>query len=205
MNKTILVIAGVILLGGSAFFLFKKDMSEVTNYPPIPGPIIAMGDSLVYGYGATSGNDFVSVLSREIGEPIINMGVNGNTTAGGLSAVDMVTELKPSVVLVLLGGNDYLRGVPITETFANLEQLVQKLQSSGAVVVLLGIQGGVLSDPFAEQFEALAERQGTAYVPNVLSGLIGNTALMADAIHPNDAGYERIAQKVLPVLEGVLK
>ena len=205
MNKTILVIVGVLLLGGATFFLFKKDMPEITNYPPIPGPIVAMGDSLVYGYGATAGNDFVSLLSESIGQPIINMGVNGNTTAGGLSAADMVIELKPSVVLVLLGGNDYLRGVSIAETFSNLELIVEKLQANGAVVILLGIQGGVLSDPFAAEFKALAERRGTAYVPNVLSGLIGNQSLMADAIHPNDAGYARIAKKVLPVLEGVLK
>ncbi|MFZ4500162.1 MAG: GDSL-type esterase/lipase family protein [Minisyncoccia bacterium] len=205
MNKTILVIAGALLLGGIAFFLFKKDMSEITNYPPIPGPIVAMGDSLVYGAGSTRGNDFVSVLSREIGEPVINSGVNGSTTADGLARVDTVLAVKPRVVIVLLGGNDFLRGVPIDETFQNLEAIVEKLQSSGAVVVLLGIQGGVLSDPFAKQFEALAERRGMAYVPNVLSGLIGNTALMADAIHPNDAGYKRVAEKVLPVLRGVLK
>lgn len=205
MNKTILSILGVAMVGVTAFFLFKKDLPQITNYPPVAGPIVAMGDSLVYGYGATKGNDFVSLLSNTIGQPIINRGVNGNTTSGGLSAIDMVTELKPSVVLVLLGGNDYLRGVPIAETFNNLERIIEKLQANGAVVVLLGIQGGVLSDPFAEQFEALAERRGTAYVPNVLQGIIGNTALMADAIHPNDAGYERIAEKVLPVLEGVLK
>ncbi|HEY0980132.1 MAG TPA: GDSL-type esterase/lipase family protein [Candidatus Paceibacterota bacterium] len=205
MNKTIFIILGVLAVGVIAFFLFKKDMPEITNYPPRTGPIVVLGDSLVYGAGSTRGNDFVSVLSNEIGEPVINMGVNGNTTADGLARVDTVLALNPRVVVVLLGGNDFLRRVPMNETFENLDAIVEKLQANGAVVVLLGIQGGLLNDPFAAQFEALAERRGTAYVPNVLSGLIGNQSLMADAIHPNDEGYKRVAEKVLPVLQAVLK
>ena len=205
MNKTTVIIIGVIAVALIAFFLFKKDALEITNYPPSTGPIVVFGDSLVYGAGSTRGNDFVSVLSREIGESIINMGVNGNTTADGLARVDTVLTLKPRVVVVLLGGNDFLRRVPIEETFQNLEAIVEKLQANGAVVVLLGIQGGLLNDPFAGQFEELSRRRGTAYVPNVLSGLIGNQSLMADAIHPNDEGYKRVAEKVLPTLQGVLK
>lgn len=169
------------------------------------GPIVALGDSLVFGYGSTIGNDFVSVLEKEIGRDIINMGINGNTTADGLGRIDTVLALKPSVVLVLLGGNDFLRKVPDTETFKNLDMIVEKLQSSGAVVIVLGIQGGVLADPFKSQFESLTERRGAGYVPNVLAGIIGNQSLMYDAIHPNDIGYKKIADKVLPALQMVLK
>jgi len=205
MTKTITIIIICVALGIAAYFLFRTKDPMITNFPPMQGPIVALGDSLVFGYGSSMNNDFVSVLEKETGREIINMGINGNTTADGLARIDTVIALKPSVVMVLLGGNDFLRKVPAAETFNNLDLIVQKLQVSGAVVVVLGIQGGVLNDPFAPQFENLAERHGAAYVPNVLAGMIGNQSLMSDAIHPNDAGYKRVAAKVLPVLNSVLK
>lgn len=205
MTKTLGIILSCAVVALIAYFLFRNKDDMITNFPPVHGPIVAFGDSLVFGYGASIGNDFVSVLSKETGRDIINMGINGNTTADGLNRIDTVLALKPSVVIVLLGGNDFLRKVPATETFNNLDTIVQKLQANGAVVVLLGIQGGVLSDPFASQFETLSKERGTGYVPNVLAGMIGNQSLMYDTIHPNDRGYKRIADKVLPVLQRVLK
>ena len=205
MNKILLGTVVVTIVIGSIFFIVKKDTPSTSETPLGPGPIVALGDSLVYGYGSTPGNDFVSVLSNKIGKPIINMGVSGNTTADGLARVDSVLALKTSVVLVLVGGNDYLRRVPITETFQNLDTIIQKLQANGVVVVLLGIQGGVVADPFKTEFQALAKRYGAPYVPNMLSGLVGNQTYMADAIHPNDAGYKKIAEKILPTLEAVLR
>lgn len=204
MTKTLWIIIGCIVIALAAYFLFRNKDSMITNFPPMQGPIVAFGDSLVFGYGASMGNDFVSVLEKQTGREIINMGINGNTTADGLARIDTVTALKPSVVLVLLGGNDFLRKVPATETFKNLNEIVEKLQANGAVVIVLGIQGGVLNDPFASQFEALAHERGTGYVPNVLAGMIGNQSLMYDTIHPNDTGYKKIADKVLPVLQKVL-
>lgn len=205
MTKTTWIIIGSLIISIAAYLLFREKDSVITNYPPVQGPIVALGDSLVYGYGSTMGNDFIGVLEKQTGREIINMGINGNTTADGLARVDTVIALKPSVVIVLLGGNDFLRKVPVEQTFSNLDMIVEKLQESGAVVVVLGIQGGVLSDPFSKQFEALSERRGTLYVPNVLAGMIGNQSLMYDTIHPNDAGYKKIADKVLPVLEKALR
>ncbi|MEY4602501.1 MAG: hypothetical protein RL292_442 [Candidatus Parcubacteria bacterium] len=75
----------------------------------------------------------------------------------------------------------------------------------GAVVVLLGIQGGLLSDPYESEFENLAKAQGTAYVSNVLEGLFGNSRYMADGVHPNDAGYAKIVERIYPELKKVLK
>ena len=205
MNKTVLLICVGVVVAVAAYFLFRNKDSMITNFPPMQGPIVAFGDSLVFGYGATIGNDFVSVLEKETGRKIINMGINGNTTADGLARINTVTALKPSVVLVLLGGNDFLRKVPPADTFKNLDQIVATLQANGAVVIVLGIQGGVLSDPFKPEFETLVERRGTGYVPNVLAGMIGNQSLMADTIHPNDAGHRRVADKVLLILQDVLE
>lgn len=201
-QKIILFVIAIFLLG-VGFFFFKPEQ-KITNYPSSGDSVVAFGDSLIEGVGATSGNDFVSQLSKKIGEPIINLGISGNTTAQGLARVDRIAEYKPKVVLVLLGGNDYLQKVPRKETFRNLEMIISNIQATGAVVVLLGIQGGVLDDPYEGEFEALARKKGTLYVSNMLEGLVGNSRYMSDAIHPNDVGYLKMVERVYPEVKKVL-
>jgi len=104
-----------------------------------------------------------------------------------------------------LGGNDYLRKIPVKETFNNLQMIIDKIYANNSAVLLLGVRGGVLKDSYNQLFKKLAEKNKTAFVPNVMSGLLGNKNLMSDAIHPNDAGYSDIADKVLPILKKMLK
>jgi len=189
---------------GALFFILRKSPT-ITNYPPEGKTIIAFGDSLVEGVGATRRNDFPSLLENMIGEPIINLGIAGDTSERGLVRVESVNKEDPRVVLVLFGGNDFLQKVPITETFKNIDDIVVKLQKEGAVVVLLGVKGGLLSDQYAKYFEDIAKARGTLYVPNVLAGLIGHGEFMSDGIHPNDAGYKKIAEKIHPIFMKVLK
>lgn len=203
MLKIIIIVLGIVAVALTAFFIFKKSPT-ITNYPSQGKTIVAFGDSLVEGTGATPGHDFPSLLSQLINQPIINMGVSGNTSAQGLVRADAVNALDPKVVLVLFGGNDFLRKVPIAETFKNIDDIVVKIQDGGAVVLLLGIQGGILSDQYDEYFQEIAKKRGTLYVPNVLGGLIGHNEFMSDAIHPNDAGYKKIADKILPILKKAL-
>ena len=200
MIKIIAIISTIVVAVAIIFFIFKKD-APITNFPSDGKTIIAFGDSLTEGVGATKGNDFVSLLSRGIGQPIVNMGASGDTSTRGLARVDAVIEQDPKVVLLLLGGNDFLRKVPIAETFKNIDDIVVKIQNSGAMVILLGIQGGILSDHYDEYFEDIAKKRGTLYVDNVLDGLVGHQEYMSDTIHPNDAGYKKIVKRVLPVLE----
>ncbi len=197
-------IAAVAALSFLLFFIFSKE-EVVRNYPSEGTDIIAFGDSLVQGVGATEGNDFVSALSRRIGQPIVNLGVSGNTTADGLARIGELDRYRPKVVLLLLGGNDHLRKVPEAETFANLSALIENTQARGAIVLLLGIRGSLLGDKFEEEFEELHERYQTAYVSDVLSGLFGRAEYMSDPIHPNDAGYAKIAERIAPVLEQLLR
>ncbi len=182
-------------------YLFLNREPEVLNYPSSGIGIVAFGDSLVYGQGSTSGNDFVSLLSKELSVQIKNLGESGDTTTLALLRIDEVTKENPKVVLVLLGGNDYLRKIPKKETFKNLGEIIEKIQSSGAVVVVLGVRGGLLRDSYESDFEDFTREYKTAYVPNVLDGLIGNSEFMSDSIHPNDKGYAIIASRVLPVLK----
>lgn len=198
MRGSVIAAAGIALLV-SLLPACSREVPQATR----DGPIIAFGDSLVYGTGS-SGGGFVSLLEQGVGRPIENLGVPGDTTADGLERIDEVLDRDPSVVILLLGGNDYLRQVPQDTTFANLSTMIERLQADGATVLLAGVRGGLVRDSFASRFEELADRYGTAYVHDVLDDTFGVEGYMADQVHPNDAGYRVIADRMLPVLEAML-
>lgn len=197
-------VIAILLIGGSIFYFSRAE--PITNYPSQGTDIIAFGDSLIEGRGASSSErSFVTLLAKKIGRPIVNLGHAGDTTADGLARVSELEAYNPKIVLLLLGGNDHLKKMPISETRKNLAALIQYIQSRGAIVVLLGVRGGLFNDPFDTEFEALRDAYHTAYVPDVLDGLFGNMTYMSDAVHPNDAGYGRIAERVYPVLAELLQ
>ncbi|MDA1334754.1 MAG: GDSL-type esterase/lipase family protein [bacterium] len=205
--KRLLILIAVLLAIVGAFFLFGDDLNSnknVKNYPSSGIDIIAFGDSLVEGVGSTPGNDFVSVLSRKLDMPILNLGVAGDTTASGLLRFDKALDSDPKLVLILLGGNDYLRKVSKEQTFSNLRMMIESTQQKGSIVILLGVRGGLLKDNYKDDYKELAKEYDTAYIPNVLDGLIGTPDLMYDSIHPNDKGYEIIADRIYPVLVGLI-
>ncbi len=201
-----------LVIGGIFIFLIYQVVSlfggqyPIVNFPPKGPTIVALGDSLTEGVGAsTPGNNYIGVLESRLGITIVNRGVSGNTTADALARIDAdITPLHPNIVIVLLGGNDYLKKIPQQETFTNLSLIIKKVQSEGAVVLLLGVRGGLLHDKFSDDFQALAKDTGCLYVSNVLDGIFGNAKLMSDEIHPNDAGYLKIADKIAPTLDGIV-
>lgn len=201
MNKKFFIPVILILATILVIFLFSDSKEEIINTPPHNDVIVAFGDSLVEGVGATPGNDLISLLENTSDRRIINLGKSGDTTETALQRIDEVLSYEPGVVIVLLGGNDYLRRVPQEETEENLSEIIQTIQAEGAAVLLLGVRGGLLNDQYASMYEKLSREYGTAYVSDVLKGLISNPEYMSDAIHPNDRGYARIAERVAPVLE----
>ena len=160
---------------------------------------------MVAGVGADNNEDFVSRLSVKIGEPIVNLGVPGDTTKDGLGRINTVLAEKPRIALVLLGGNDYLKRISKEETFNNLRLIIRKLQSRGAITVVLGVRGGVLQDHYDREYEGLARETGSLYVEDVLDGLLTKPEYMDDAIHPNAKGYAIIAERVYAELQPILK
>lgn len=189
--------------GGGFYYFFRAP--QITNYPSKGADIIAFGDSLVQGIGSTRENDFVSLLSQKIGLPIINLGHAGDTTAQGLLRINELDAYNPKVVILLLGGNDHLRKVPEDITRENLRKIIESIHARGAVVLLLGVRGGLFTDRFETMFEDLRDEYRTEYVSDVLGGLFGNSKYMSDTIHPNDSGYSIIAERVYPVLSPLLK
>lgn len=159
--------------------------------------IVAFGDSLVEGRGATPGRDFVTLLARRLNTRIVNAGRSGDTTATALARLNSdVLARDPKVVIVLLGGNDFLRRVPVESTFANLQEIVERIRRRGAAVIVVGVSVGLLSDPYASEYTAVARRNAAGLVPDILDGIMGNNDLMADSIHPNDRGYAIIAERL---------
>lgn len=195
-------------LVGSVIFL----LSQVTCSPPsAPIPpqsgtqIIAFGDSLVRGKGASPGKDWVSLVSTQLGVPILNKGRNGDTTRAALARLDRdVIQNDPRVVIVCLGGNDVLRRLPQKETFKNLTRIIDRIQETGAGVVLVGIRGGLLVDPYDDAFESLANTKRTYFVPDIMENILGNKARLADAVHPNDLGHQHVAKRIFPVVNKAL-
>ncbi|MDB5225170.1 MAG: lipolytic enzyme family [Candidatus Adlerbacteria bacterium] len=198
--------AGVVVLAvaAAAWFFFLR-APDIANYPSAGTDIIALGDSLVYGTGAPRESGFVPVLSNDIGQPIANLGHPGDTTSDVLGRLDDLDAYRPKVVILLVGGNDYLQQVSDEAVFANLASIIEGLQRRGAAVLLVGIRGGVLADPYASRFEELARTYRTAYVPDALSGLFGKKEYMSDTIHPNAQGYALLAARLAPVLKDLLQ
>lgn len=168
--------------------------------------VIAFGDSLVKGKGGSPGKDWVSRLSQQLGINILNKGRNGETTRSALSRLEEdVLNQDPRVVILLLGGNDALRRLPKKETFDNLAQIIDRIQQVGAAVLLVGVRGGFLLDPYEGQFEVLAQEKRTFYVSDIMQGIWGNRELLADTVHPNDQGYQRMADRLAPMLTTALE
>lgn len=164
---------------------------------PRTRPIIAFGDSLVQGIGASRANDWVSLLSSRRNLTIINQGKKEDTTRTALARLDVdALRHDPLLVILLLGGNDIIFRIPKKETFFNLGSMIDRIQDHGADVLLVGVRGGIVADAFEGQFQSLAEKKGVPFIPNILEDILGDPMLMADPLHPNDAGYRMIADRI---------
>ncbi len=200
---TLVTTVGVALLGSVWFF---SPSAPLASRPTAGTQVIAFGDSLVEGVGATPGHDFVSLLSERIGVPIINAGRQGDTSASGLARLDgAVLSRSPRVVIVLLGGNDVLRRVPIETTLTNMRTIVGRIREHGAAVVLVGVKVDLFRDSYGAAYKRLARDMSAAAVPNILGGILGRAGRTSDGIHPNDQGYEIIADRLEPLLRDLIE
>lgn len=185
------------------FGLFSRSEAQLPS-GTIP-KVIALGDSLTVGTGATSGNDWVSVLSRWSNISIINSGISGDTTADALARLQSsVISQDPDVVIVFLGGNDILRARPLEETINNLRSIITQTKASGSRVILIGTHNDTFQSTREAEFRRLASELDVEYAPNVLSGILGNPKLISDAVHPNDAGYRLVAERIWNKLQPML-
>jgi acyl-CoA thioesterase I len=172
--------------------------------PSAAATVVAFGDSLTFGTGTTGSNDYVSLLSGRTGVSIVNSGRPGETTASALTRLDTIVARDADIVIVFLGGNDVLQGVPTQQSVSNITTIVQRIRAGGAAVVLVGLGNGPPLDPFNGALPGLASQTSSILVPAVLEGIVGVPSLMADVIHPNNAGHAIMADRIEPALRAAL-
>jgi acyl-CoA thioesterase I len=174
----------------------------VRNSPAREGPIVAFGDSLTAGYGTRPPHSYPAQLSRLLRNTVINAGANGDTAEQGLQRIDAdVLSHEPAVVIIGFGGNDLMQRRATEQCFACQEQMIERIQATGALTLLLGIRGSWLYGiDFHTPFRELAIKTGSLLVPCVLDSIWGVPWRMHDAAHPNVAGYRIIAQRIAAVL-----
>ena len=193
-----------IVLGFLIYHVFKPT-PRVKNIQPIGENIICFGDSLTFGTGAAKGMDYPAQLAKLISRPILNKGVPGDTTARALARLEQdVLSQSPRMVLVTLGGNDLKNGVPRDAAFQNLKQIIEAIQARGALVIIGGIDLPIWGRGFGEGYEKLCKETEAVLIPNIFDGIMGNPRLMNDSIHPNEAGYSKMAQHFYEALKPYL-
>jgi len=204
-SRAILALVFLAAVAAAAFWFWLRS-TPIVNSQPTGTQIIAFGDSLTLGIGASAGHDYVSVLAQKVGRPILNRGVAGDTTADALARLQSnVLRYDPRIVIVFLGSNDVLRSVPGEETFANLAQILQQIQARGALVVLVEVCPPVVGSKYGQQFKRLARQRGAVLVPNVFRGIFLDPKMKADEIHFNDKGYAVVAERIYAAMKPYLR
>lgn len=177
--------------------------------------IVVLGDSLAAGLGLAADEAFPAVVERLLRDrgravEVINAGVSGDTSAGGLARLDWVLRQEPHILVVELGGNDALRGQDLEATEANLRSIVRRGRAAGARVLLLGMDvpsnyGPDYGSRFADLYERVAAEEGVTLVPGFVREVGSDPALLQpDGLHPTAEGQRRLAETLLPHLEALL-
>ncbi len=205
MSRRMIVLLIAVAILAIGLSLRSRFWYPIKNEMAAGGVVVALGDSLTYGTGAQLGEDWPSVVSRRCSCTIINKGVPGDTTADAYARLEAdVLALNPNMVIVGLGGNDILQQHPREQMFKNLRQVVDEVQKSGAMVVILGLNGFPLGGNLTSGYSDLAKQTGSVYVPNILGGIFTDSRLKSDQFHPNAAGYELMAEKIYGEIESYL-
>ena len=173
---------------------------------PEGSTILALGDSLTAGYGADAEAAYPAVLAGLTGWQIINGGVSGNTSAQALARLPALMRRQPQLVLVSIGGNDFLRKVPEADTRSNIRQIVQQIKAAGVPAVLVAVPyftTGALFGRLSEHpmYEELAAELNVPLFKGAWAEVLGNKKLKSDQIHANAQGYRVFAEKMWAFLK----
>ena len=192
----------------SLLVLLLSACSPPPQFSPLtPGtPVLAFGDSVTAGVGAAAGQHYPSRLAAATGWRVINAGVSGDTARQARKRLaPLLAAHQPALVIVELGGNDFLRQTPAAKVRVYLQEIIREASASGAIVALVAVPRlsllrasvGALSD--SPIYAELAAEEGVLLIPGVFSDVLSDESLRADEIHPNARGYEQLAQGMLSV------
>lgn len=169
---------------------------------PSDGVILAFGDSLTFGTGATREQAYPAELGRRLQREVVNAGIPGETTAQGLERLeDTLDEVEPALVVLCLGGNDMLRQMDRATMKNNLDAMIREIRGRGIQLVLIGVPEpkllGLKSEP---SYAELASQHGLPLESETIPAVLGDRDLRSDQVHPNGRGYAEIAKAVEKLL-----
>ena len=196
--KYIIIILSIFLAG-----CFKP---EIKNLDAKGANIICFGDSITFGYGANPGEDYPSALRKLVNLPVVNSGVDGDTTFAALERLENDVLVKnPRLVIVEFCGNDFLKKITKQDTVKNLAQIIERIQGKGAMVALVDISAGMFFMEYREAFKKLAAEKKAIFIPVILNRIITNPAMKSDFFHPNARGYQVIAKRIYQAISAYIK
>jgi lysophospholipase L1-like esterase len=175
--------------------------AQIKNLPA-DAVILCFGDSLTSGKGASEADTYPSALSRLTGYAVINAGVSGELSSEGLERLPSTLEAhKPDLVILCHGANDMLRKRAPEEIAPNLSAMINITKQFGADVILIGVpEPGIFLKP-APLYEDIARQHGVPCEPTIIGEIVGDGALKSDYIHPNAAGYRKLAETIAALIE----
>ncbi len=175
---------------------------------PAGATVLAFGDSITHGTGAASGEDWPTLLAAKTGWNLVNAGVPGDTAQAGKARIaSLLSQHQPALVIVGLGGNDFIRRRPADQVKEDLRDILRQVKAAGTPAVMLAVPAPSLLAAVASHlsdaplYEALSSEEGVALVEDVISRVLSDGALKADAIHPNAEGYRRMAEQIFASLQ----
>ncbi|MFQ3580713.1 MAG: arylesterase [Chloracidobacterium sp.] len=218
-----LVVSGVLGLSGcgrsgtdgpEALPVLAPPATETTAAPK--ARIVILGDSLTAGFGLERDKSYPALLQRKLdgaglAYQVVNAGISGDTSAGGVERFDWSVEGDTRIVIIALGANDGLRGLPLDQLEANLRALIERSKARGANVILAGLKAPTEAGPdYGARFETIYRKLAQQYqiplIPSLLEGVAGKANLnQKDGIHPNEEGAALVAENVWKVLEPVAR
>jgi lysophospholipase L1-like esterase len=164
--------------------------------------VVAFGDSITFGTGAEPQESYPAVLEQMIGRRVINAGVPGEITAEGLSRLPQILEQeKPALLILCHGGNDYLRRLSREKAADNIKEMVRLAEQKRAAVVLIAVPGLSFSVSPEPMYKDIAKEFKIPLEEKTLSDILADNSLKSDLIHPNAAGYRRLAEAVAALLK----
>ena len=185
-------------MAGILYFMYGKE--EVKNFPNSNQTIVAFGDSLTAGYGSPKGAAYPDYLAEKLGRPVINLGVSGELAVQAPSRLSQVLAQQPYMVLIEFGANDFMQQRSMEAAVAAVREIVEAVQEAGAIAVIVDT-GGPNMDGYTRAYKELAREKQALFVPTILRGIFNKPSLKSDMVHPNAAGYEKVADKVYDVIK----
>lgn len=202
MSKTTLVAAFVAII--LVFIILIKENRENMSYAALKNDavILAFGDSLTYGFGASIDFSYPSIMQNKTGIRVINAGMNGELSYEGLKRLPKLLEQKPDLVILCHGGNDILQNFSDEKLKINLLEMIRLIKNSGSEILLIGVPDfNIIGFSTLGIYKEVAYESGVMYEDDVLKYIELHRALKSDYIHPNKKGYEMMADSFIRVLK----